>query len=653
MNLAPLRLFVIASAAILFSTPSIFAAAGDLDPSFNPGSGPDIDVNTTAVQPDGKVVIGGRFTTVNGIARNYVARLNANGSVDTTFDVGSGPSGEVYAVALQPDGKILIGGTFQTVNTFQFQNIARLNSNGTVDTSFNPGTGFTRGANSTVQAIALQADNKILIGGQFTQVNDTSRNRIARLNTNGSLDNTFTPAGGAGGVSGVQVRAIGLLNNGKIMIGGTFTSFDGMVRNRVARLGSNGVLDTTFNPGTGIEGSGVFTLAVQPDGKTLLGGIFFGYNNSTVAHLVRVNTDGSRDTTFNPQINVNNSRVQAIRLQQTGKILIGGGFTIGEGTTLRRNLCRLEVNGARDGSFEIGFGPSGPVNAISLASNNKAIIAGNFTSYDVVERNRVARLFLIPPALRNISTRSSVQTGDRVAIAGFIISGSDTKQVLLRGIGPSLTALGVPGALQDPLIELYNSSGGLLNGNNNWRETQENAIAETTLQPADNREAALLITLGPGSYTVVHKGVNQTTGNGLIEVYDLTGGTTAKLANISTRAFIGAGDNVLIGGFILEATNARVVVRAVGPSLMAAGVPGALADPRVALYDGNGGLVGFNLNWRDGQEAEIAATGLQPSNDLEAALIVTLQAGNYTAIVEGFDETTGVGLVEVYHVNPQ
>jgi uncharacterized delta-60 repeat protein len=648
----PLRLFAIATAAVLISAPNVFAAAGDLDPSFNPGSGPNVDVDATAVQPDGKVVIGGSFTEVNGVTRNYVARLNANGSLDTTFNVGSGPSGQVYAVALQPDGKILIGGTFQTVNTFQFRNIARLNSNGTVDTSFFPGADFPRGANNAVRAITLQADNKILIGGAFTQVNDINRNRIARLHTNGSLDDTFAPAGGAGGVSGVQVRAIGLLNNGKIMIGGLFTSYDGMVRNRVARLHPNGVLDTTFNPGTGIDGSGVFALAVQPDGKTLLGGVFFNYNNSTAAHLVRVNTDGSRDSTFNPDINVNNSRIDAIRLLPTGKILIGGGFTTGEGTTLRRDFCRLEANGVRDGSFGHGFGPSGPVNAISLAADNKVIIAGNFSSYDSVERNRVARLFLIPPALRNISTRSVVQTGDRVAIAGFIITGSGAKEVLLRGIGPSLTALGVPGALQDPVIELYNSSGGLINSNNNWRDTQENAIAETTLQPSDNREAALLINLGPGSYTVMHKGINQTTGNGLIEVYDLTGGTTAKLANISTRAFVGAGDNVLIGGFILEASNARVVVRAIGPSLTPAGVSGALADPRVALYDGNGGLVGFNLDWRDGQEADIAATGLQPSNNLEAAVIVTLQAGNYTAIVEGFDGTTGVGLVEVYHVNP-
>ncbi len=649
----PLSLFAIAAAAVLISAPNVLAEAGDLDPSFNPGSGPNVDVDATAVQPDGKVVIGGSFTQVNGVARPYVARLNTNGSLDTAFNVGSGPSGQVYAVALQPDGKILIGGTFQTVNTFQFRNIARLNSNGTVDTSFSPGAAFPRGANSAVHAIALQADNKLLIGGQFTQVNDINRNRIARLHTNGSLDDTFAPAGGAGGVSSVQVRAIGLLNNGKIMIGGTFTSYDGMVRNRVARLHPNGVLDTTFNPGSGIDGSGVFALAVQPDGKTLLGGVFFNYNNSTAAHLVRVNPDGSRDSTFNPDINVNNSRIDAIRLLPTGKILIGGGFTIGAGTTLRRDFCRLEANGVRDGSFGNGFGPSGPVNAISLASDNKVIIAGNFSSYDSVARIRVARVFLIPPALRNISTRSNVLTGERVEIAGFILTGSGTKELLLRGIGPSLTALGVPGALQDPVIELYNSSGGLINSNNNWRDTQENAIAETTLQPSDNREAALLINVGPGSYTVVHKGINQTTGNGLIEVYDLTGGATAKLANISTRAFVGVGDNVLIGGFILEASNARVVVRAIGPSLTAAGVSGALADPRVAVYDGNGGLVGFNLDWRDGQEAEIVATGLQPSNNLEAALIVTLQAGNYTAIVEGFNGTTGVGLVEVYHVNPQ
>ena len=629
---------------------SAFGAAGELDTSFNPGIGATGLVLATAVQPDGKIIIGGSFTSYNGVAQNRLARLNADGSLDSSFAVGNGANNQINAIALQPDGKVIIAGWFTFVNGQIRIRVARLHPNGSVDLSFNPsGAGFdqTNGADDVVSDVKLQPDGKVLISGLFRSYRTVQRNYVARLLSDGTVDPSFDPGTGPND----RVSVVALDANGRVLIGGVFTTVSGQTRQGIARLNANGTLDATFM-GNGIASGGVRDIAVMPDGRILAGGSFVFYKTKSANNVVRILADGSHDPSFNSAL-PNTSIVSSLALQQSGKVIVGGDFTTPSkpGVSPQNNLARLNPNGTVDTSFKTGNGPNDEVFTISPAPGDKLVIGGAFSAYHGASRNRVARLFaLTAPALRNISTRCVVQTGERVAIAGFIITGTGPKEVLLRGLGPSLGAQGVPDALQDPQIELYNSSGGLINSNNNWRDTQQNAIGETAIQPSDDRESALLINLGAGSYTVMLRGVDDTTGNGLIELYDLTGGSTAKLANISTRAFVGTGDSVMIGGFITEGDNARVVVRTLGPSLAAAGVPGALGDPRVALYDGNGDLVGFNLDWQDGQGPEIAATGLQPSDNREAALIVTLQAGNYTAVVEGSNETSGVGLVEVYQV---
>jgi hypothetical protein len=248
--------------------------------------------------------------------------------------------------------------------------------------------------------------------------------------------------------------------------------------------------------------------------------------------------------------------------------------------------------------------------------------------------------------LGNISTRLRVQTGDNALIGGFIITGTEPKTVIVRGLGPSLP---VPGALADPVIEVYGSSGQLVAANDNWREGLYADQVAGTLPPASDLESALHGTINPGAYTVVVRGTNNTTGIGLFEVYDLDQTADSRLANISTRGFVETGDNVLIGGLIVVGENPlRAIVRAMGPSLP---VPGALEDPVLELYDGNGGLVAVNYNWRDDQEAEIVATGIPPSNDLEAAIVRDFAPGNYTAIVRGLNNTTGTALVEAYDLN--
>ena len=254
----------------------------------------------------------------------------------------------------------------------------------------------------------------------------------------------------------------------------------------------------------------------------------------------------------------------------------------------------------------------------------------------------------------NLSTRMFVQTGDNVGIGGFIITGTAPKHVLLRGIGPSLTGLGVPHALADPVLELHGSGPFATVTNDNWREdpVQEALIIATGIAPTNNLESAIDATLNPGSYTAVVRGKNNTTGVGLVEVYDLSQAVLAKLANISTRAFISTGDSIVIAGFILGGNNGndRIVVRGIGPSLTALGVPNALPDPTMELRDSNGALLMANNDWQENsaQAAELTAAGLAPTNNLESGMAAMLPPGLYTALLAGRNNGSGVGLVEVY-----
>ena len=260
----------------------------------------------------------------------------------------------------------------------------------------------------------------------------------------------------------------------------------------------------------------------------------------------------------------------------------------------------------------------------------------------------------------NIATRVRVLTDDNVLIGGFIISGSDPKKVIIRAIGPSIQADGepLPGRLTDPFLELYQQGNPEpVATNNNWRETQQGEIEATGVAPSDDAESAIVQTLNPGNYTAVVSGVAGGVGIGLVEVYDLAATQPAKLANIATRGFVDRGDNVMIGGFIIggglgtnSSGTAKLLIRALGPSLGEAGVANALANPTLELVNNNGDTLAANDNWRDSQQAEIEATGIPPSNDLEAAIVQTVSAGAYTAIVRGFDDGTGVGLVEVYNL---
>lgn len=252
--------------------------------------------------------------------------------------------------------------------------------------------------------------------------------------------------------------------------------------------------------------------------------------------------------------------------------------------------------------------------------------------------------------LLNISTRMRVLAGENVLIGGFIITGSEAKTVLIRGLGPELP---VDGQLADPVLELHKGAA-VLAQNDNWRDTQEQEIKDTTVPPTNDLEAAIVMTLQPGSYTAILSGKDNGTGVGQVEVYDLSGAAASQLANISTRGFVDTGDNVMIGGVIVGGgvggSVTHVLVRAIGPSLSNQGVAGALQDTTLELRDANGQLVAENDDWKETQEQAIKDTTVPPTDDRESAIVQTVSAGNYTAIVRGKGDTTGVGLVELYNL---
>jgi hypothetical protein len=241
-------------------------------------------------------------------------------------------------------------------------------------------------------------------------------------------------------------------------------------------------------------------------------------------------------------------------------------------------------------------------------------------------------------------------------IAGFIITGNTSKAVVLRGMGPSLASFGIPDILFDPVLDLRASNSSLILSNDNWKDTQRSQIEGTLFQPSDDRESVIVATLVTANYTAVLTGKNNTTGVGIIEVYDNNQAADSQLANISTRGFVQTGNNVMIGGFILGGSgnpvNARIALRGIGPSLSQFGLNNVLADPTLELHDANGATLVANDNWTDDpvSAAQLTANGLGLSNQKESGIFTSLPAGQFTAILAGKNGGIGIGLVEIYNL---
>jgi len=459
-------------------------ANGSLNSSFNPELAPAPGsgyLSSIAVQPDGKMLIGGYFTAVNGTNRNNVARLDANGSLDSSFNPGTGADAVVRSIALQSDGKIIIGGDFFTVNEVQRSSIARLKPDGTLDSSFQPGQGMGPISSLVFQAdgkllvgplsaLVFQADGKVSNGGALTFINGTNGYASARFNADGSRDETFIAATNfnpdllalrrydncaAAGQSGCAVTAyatavavqadgkvliggsvqtvvvdeaagyiyyyspvlgrfyadgsldtnfapvffgyssggiddVALQPDGKIIVSGPFVSVNGTTRNGLARLNTDGTLNLSFAPGTGAS-AWISSVAVQPDGKVLIAGSFGNVNGTNRAGGWRLQANGSLDNNFNA-ITGPNASVSAFALQPDGKVIIGGSFTTINGTN-RNHIARLNANGSLDSSFNPGTGADSTVYSIALQSDGKVLIGGDFITVNGVLRPHVARLF--------------------------------------------------------------------------------------------------------------------------------------------------------------------------------------------------------------------------------------------------------------------
>ena len=357
---------------------------------------PNVDsaVYSLAIQSDDKILLGGGFTSVGGTTRNRVARIHANGDLDTTFDPDA--SSTVRSAAIQSDGKIVIGGDFTTVGGTTRNRVARVHANGDLDTTFNPD------ASSTVRSVALQSDGKILLGGSFTSVGATTRNRVARVHANGDLDTTFNPN------ANNSVYSVAVQSDGKIVIGGSFTSVGATTRNRIARVHANGDLDTTFNPSA--NGT-VYSVALQSDGKIVISGSFSSVGGASRYYIARLHANGDRDTTFDPNNAAADYDVYSTVEQSDGKIVIGGAFfTVGGGSRL--NLARIHANGDLDATFNPDVTDAfEPVWSVAIQSDGNILFGGEFTAVGGAARNRIARVDYVVGAFNDLQSEVYVNPG--------------------------------------------------------------------------------------------------------------------------------------------------------------------------------------------------------------------------------------------------
>ncbi|MFZ1221315.1 MAG: kelch repeat-containing protein [Chthoniobacterales bacterium] len=591
---------------------------------------------TTTLLPNGKVLLVGREGDSGSSYSNRAELYDpANGTWSPTGNpatTGSNESiGSGHTATLLPNGKVLAaGGT----GTFIFT------SNGAE--LYDPATGtwtqtqpfFGRYSHTAT----LLPNGKVLVAGGAYNNRSVIFNRDLTTTSAQLYDPASATWTNTGSMTAERAgHTATLLPNGKVLIAGGYW---------LDLQGSHSLASTElYDPATGVwTETGSFsservghTATLLPSGKVLVAG-------GSTAELY----DAATGTWAATGSLATARSSHTATLLPNGKVVVTGGRTTGGSYVASAELYD-EASGTWKSTGSLVTARSS--HTATLLPNGYLLIAGGGTDTTALAS---AELYGPKPTLLNISTRVNVQAGDNAMIGGFIIGGAEPKTVIVRGIGPSL---GVPGALADPIIEVHGPSGELLATNDNWREaTTRQEIADSGLAPANDLEPALWGVINPGAYTVIVRGKNDATGIGLFEAYDLGEAADSNLANVSTRGLVQTGDNILIGGFIVgggtQGWTAKVLVRAIGPSVP---VSGALGDPTLELRDASGTLLASNDNWKahsDGssQQAEIEATGLQPANDLESALLQTFPAGNYTAIVRGVNNTTGIGLVEAYNL---
>ena len=624
--------------------------------------GPNDDAYILGDGTQGAVVNIGTKHEVKSVSVGSGSKI-VNNSGAARFDVGLIVLGEAWLNDCELRGfELLIasGAKMTTIFSPVFKDMTIVNNGETVYTG--PG-----------QTVA-DAASKLINNGTSLTKRGPGSNVPTKL-----VVPTIEQNGGLLGIGDLtKVGAASLIGNA----GGTLIGMDGasiLSQNGVNILSQNGVNLIGMDGATLIGGKGARLVGpdgaslVGPDGATLIGmdGASFGqalsagakgetrdraaafggrflFRGGTLAGTGNIIGDLINSGAFvTPGRSAGALRIFGSYTQESdGKLLLEVGGTSEDplqhdqlqiiGTaTFGGSLIVRSINGVNSSGMNVV-----PITYESASGNFSSVTNANISfGPDGMTMQPLGQEPPAPKAL-NIATRMRVETGDNVLIAGFIVTGSQPKKVLIRGIGPSLP---VAGALADPTLDL---DGGAF-FNDNWRSDQQGEIEATTIPPSNDLESAIVATLEPGAHTAVLRGKDNGTGVGLVEVYDLESGSPAQLANISTRGQVQTGDNVMIGGFIIAGNYpAKVLLRAIGPSLP---VAGALQDPSLELVDSNGATIS-NDNWRATQEAEIIATTVPPTNDREAAIVATLVPGAYTAVVRGKDDTVGVALVEGYNL---
>jgi len=415
--------------------------SGSIDTSFNMGAGFNNLVRCMVTQSDGKLIVGGDFTTYSGSTNNYLVRINSDGTKDTTFTATL--NGSVYTAAVQSDGKIVIGGTFATVNSVTVPRLARLNSDGTRDTTWNPGT---TGASSTVSDIKIQSDGKILAIGSFTAYSGSAKNYIVRTQTSGAIDNTFNIGTGFNNIPyNVYVQS-----DGKIIVGGTFITYSGSTNNRIVRINTDGTKDTSFNLGSGFTNA-IYITNQRSDGKIIAAGLFTAYSGSSNNYIVRINSDGTKDTTFNIGTGLDSAGwlagvVNGISYDNQNNTYLTSDNVTYSGSSIPR-IFKLKDNGTLDATFNAGVGLN-RFGTVSLVSGSRLYIAGTFTNYKTAGASGIAKVSdsailsaSFDPGIGfngDVYTITKQSTG-RIIAGGAFTNYSGSTSTRLVGINPNGT----------------------------------------------------------------------------------------------------------------------------------------------------------------------------------------------------------------------
>lgn len=574
-------------------------------------------------------------------------KVDANGVEDTTFGNSNGGL-PLLKATVAPDGRILETAE-KDYQTTVFFSLGRMTADGQTDLNVQ----FVRdkqvvfGPSANIQAVyagshvlAVQPDGRIL----YLYFALDSKYHLVRVNENGSLDSSFQET--------------------------TFTPTDVIEEFPVLYNPYNGI---TFQPPDGAWSASPSLLDahVQPDGRIIITGHFTSFANTPARGIVRLETSGAVDSTFNT-----GGGMQWTSLTETatffptitnieptagGKLLIVGNFEAFNGTAAP-GIARLNADGSVDTSFVAPVHldkRTGTATTFRTQPDGSFLLRGPYLVGNETNRRSLIRLIDAQPGAVNISTRLGVGSGDDALIEGFIVQGpaGSSKKIMVRAIGPSLSQFGVSDALQNPTLEIHDASGNTVATNNDWKITQTgglitgNQFAEINgsgIAPTNDLESAVIVSLTPGSYTAVVRGAGNSVGTGVVDAFDLDAGSTARVANIATRGVVQPGDKLMIAGFIVQNGAVKVVVRGIGPSLLQFGISNALPDTTLQLRDQQGAIVLENDDWKTSQQKELEDLNLQPTNDLEAALVTTIQPGQYTAQLRGKNNDSGIGVVQVY-----